>query len=460
MSIILFFALPFTTGISENLSYYLNSLITGPVMGYCMVLALKKTSNYPLSIPIQIILTLLAFCFYLTSSVGQLIYIILGIIITYFWVMKRSVPFNIISSLFIFATIYYSILNSIIYRILQFFIFNRFNLSTVVQAVIFVGVIQSILTILLLILVLRKLRPLILNYCQLVPIQWPIFSWVINLLACYFAIFRTSVSSNIISVPYSIYLLILAAYTVGYPLVMYLSTKSLQKNITIQNQQLELNHLSQYTSHIEAMYDELRRFRHDYKNILLSLSDAVENKNIDQVSDIFKRVVIPTNVNVETQTSVLGKLSDVKDLEVKSLIYSKTIEAIDKGIKVEIEIEKPIKLDSNIQITDMLRIISILFDNAINATLNAKQPQINLSMFEEKNVQIFQIGNSTKEEHINLSKLSGRFNGVLTNSHHGLGLRNLRSILARYPFIQNNRSSKDYWFEQQIVIYKVKHIKK
>lgn len=228
----------------------------------------------------------------------------------------------------------------------------------------------------------------------------------------------------------------------------------------IRNQQLELEHLSQYTSHVEAMYDELRRFRHDYKNILLSLSDAVENKNMNQVSDIFKRVIIPTNVNIETQTSVLGRLAEVNDLEIKSLIYSKTIEAIDKGIKVELEFERPIKLDDNIQMTDMLRIISILFDNAINATIKAKQPQINLSMFEENNVQVFQIGNSTKEKQIELSKLSGHFNNVLTNSRHGLGLRNLRSILARYPFIQNNRSSKDYWFEQQIVIYKVSQTKK
>ncbi|MBW3349387.1 GHKL domain-containing protein [Limosilactobacillus reuteri] len=276
----------------------------------------------------------------------------------------------------------------------------------------------------------------------------------------WFRILWTAEMRKLIPLSMEHYILIVFAFTILYILAIYVPTKLLQNKATIQNQQLELVNLSQYTSHIETMYDELRRFRHDYKNILLSLNDAVENRNIDQVSDIFKRVVIPTNVNVEARTSVLGKLAEVKNLEIKSLIYSKTMEAIDKGIKVEIEIEKPIKLDTNIQITDMLRIISILFDNAINATLNAKQPQINLSMFEEKNVQIFQIGNSTKEEHINLSKLSGRFNGVLTNSHHGLGLRNLRSILARYPFIQNNRSSKDYWFEQQIVIYKVTHVKK
>lgn len=429
-------------------------------MCYCLVFALKKASNFPLTIPVQIILTVFAFLFYTISTVGQIIYYILGITIVYFWSLRRSMLFNIVSSLFIFSTVYYWTLNSVMFRLCHFFVISRFQISAPMEDIVFIGIIEPLLTLTLFLLIMKKLQPLVLTYCQLVPVQWPVFAWLVNLVACLFPILRANVSTGRISIPYFTYISILIAYIIGYPLVIYLSTKSLQKNITIQNQQLELNQLSQYTSHIETMYDELRRFRHDYKNILLSLNDAVENRDIDQVSDIFKRVVIPTNVNVEARTSVLGKLAEVKNLEIKSLIYSKTMEAIDKGIKVEIEIEKPIKLDTNIQITDMLRIISILFDNAINATLNAKQPQINLSMFEEKNVQIFQIGNSTKEEHINLSKLSGRFNGVLTNSRHGLGLRNLRSILARYPFIQNNRSSKDYWFEQQIVIYKVSQTKK
>ncbi|MBC8743393.1 GHKL domain-containing protein [Lactobacillus sp. Marseille-P7033] len=272
----------------------------------------------------------------------------------------------------------------------------------------------------------------------------------------------SALKRNILIVPESYRIPILAIFIIIYSLAIYIPTRLLQDKSIIQNQQLELENLSQYTSHIESMDDKLRRFRHDYKNILLSLNDAVENKNIDQVSDIFKRVVIPTNTKVEIRTSVLSRLANVENLEIKSLLYSKTIQAIDKGIKVELEIENPIKLNSNIQITDMLRIISILFDNAINATTRSKHPQINLSYFDvkERHAQIFQIGNSTKEKQLNLNKLSGNFNGVLTNNRHGLGLRNLRSILARYPFIQNNRSSNDYWFEQQIIIYKVKQVEK
>lgn len=430
------------------------------IFGYVYITLFKKILNKTFPVLLQIFLVL----FYLqgsTSTVGLILYITVAIVLLYFWGFRRTLSFNTISFTLIFVIFFIGIL-SVYIDILYWSIRKFFHIKYILAgyANIIYPYTRITIAIILSFLLLKYIKPFLTSYIKFVVNSLPLYGWIINLSSIWFRNLWTAEMRKLIPLSMEHYILIVFAFTILYILAIYVPTKLLQNKATIQNQQLELVNLSQYTSHIETMYDELRRFRHDYKNILLSLNDAVENRNIDQVSDIFKRVVIPTNVNVEARTSVLGKLAEVKNLEIKSLIYSKTMEAIDKGIKVEIEIEKPIKLDTNIQITDMLRIISILFDNAINATLNAKQPQINLSMFEEKNVQIFQIGNSTKEEHINLSKLSGRFNGVLTNSHHGLGLRNLRSILARYPFIQNNRSSKDYWFEQQIVIYKVKHIKK
>lgn len=463
MFIILYFNVPFGIGTDVNLTFLdiLYNLIFIVPTGFALVFVFQKAIKRTLSIPIQILLFILTLFFTETGSSGQLIYMLIGIPIIYFWGYKRSIHFNIVSSYFIFSTVYFWIWGSIWYRIFQAAVFVPFNPPFLLRYILFISLLNPLLSSIAFLFILKKFHSLIENYNQLIPIQWPIYSWIINLIACFFPVFRSAVATNRLIVPYFTFLIVLATYVIGYLLAMYFSTKSLQKTIQIENQRIELENLAQYTSHIEALYDELRRFRHDYKNILLSLNEAVENKNINQVSEIFKRVVIPTSTNVEIRTSVLSRLANVENLEIKSLLYSKTIQAIDKGVKVELEIENPIKLNSNVQITDMLRIISILFDNAINATTSAKHPQINLSYFnaKERHDQIFQIGNSTKEEQLNLNKLSGNFNGVLTNNRHGLGLRNLRSILARYPFIQNNRSSNDYWFEQQIIIYKVNKAK-
>lgn len=424
------------------------------ITGYFIILAFQKILNRKLPVLTQVLLVLLA-SIGIPSTIGFLIYLILALLIIYFLGFNRSVSFNTISAIFIFTYVFYQLINSVWFRIYQFTIEMPLNASPFWTSLVYSIFVAPLITIGTFLLIIKKISKPINRYNQLVVQQWPVYAWGVNLIAAFFPIFRTSTALSLIKVTIPMYLVILAAYIIGYLLAITLPTRSIEKSMLIQSQQIELTNLAHYTSHIEAMYDELRRFRHDYKNILLSLSDAVENKNIDQVSDIFKRVVIPTNANVETQTSVLGRLADVKDLEIKSLVYSKTMQAIDKGITVEIEVEKPIKLDRHVQVTDMLRIISILFDNAINAATKAAKPQINFSFFNDQERQVIVIANTTAEEQVDLSKLSGHFSGVLTTSHHGLGLRNLRSILARYPFIHNNRSASDHWLEQQIVIYKI-----
>lgn len=385
------------------------------------------------------------------STVGILIYLVLSTLILYWFNDHRAISFNYLSTVLIFDSIINVFFSSVWWRFYELLIMPHYSNINLTNFYTFV--LQTLLTVISVYLLIKPLKYLLDHYSQTTLIRYPIYGWVINLFMASFWFFRLCTSLRLISVTTPQYLTIMVLYAIVIPLAMYLPTRSLEKDALIHNQQIELDNLAHYTSHIEAMYDELRRFRHDYKNILLSLNDAVENKNMDQISAIFNRVIIPTNQNVEIRTAVLGQLANLQDLEIKSLVYSKTIMAIDKGINVNIEIENLITLTSEIKITDMLRIIAILFDNAINAAQQAKDPQISFSFFSDQQQQVLTIGNSTADQKLNLNKLAGKFNGRLTPSHHGLGLRNLRTILARYPFIKNNRSSKNYWFEQEIIIY-------
>lgn len=96
--------------------------------------------------------------------------------------------------------------------------------------------------------------------------------------------------------------------------------------------------------------------------------------------------------------------------------------------------------------------ILILFDNAINAAIQSEKKQINFSFFTKDDAEYIVVGNSTKEERVDLQKLSGSFKG-LSSSRHSLGLQNLRILLAKYPFIQHNNSANHYWVEQVLIIH-------
>ena len=49
-----------------------------------------------------------------------------------------------------------------------------------------------------------------------------------------------------------------------------------------------MERLYEYTSNIENLYDNLRTFKHDYKNILLTLNYYIENKDIDSLEKYYK----------------------------------------------------------------------------------------------------------------------------------------------------------------------------
>ncbi|MBC8743488.1 GHKL domain-containing protein [Lactobacillus sp. Marseille-P7033] len=302
-------------------------------------------------------------------------------------------------------------------------------------------------------LIINRIKQPLNQYMTKVIAQSPLITWLFNIFLLSLAVIRAFYGSNLrgfLTTP--VYVLINLSYLIITILLINLITRFFYyKNLTL-NQATELTNLQTYTSHIEAMYDDLRRFRHDYKNILLSLKGAIQADDISEVRDVFNRVIQPTNQELDDHTAILSHLKNITDLEIKSMIYSKVITALDNQIDTTIEVDEPFKISDKVAITDVLRIIAILFDNAINAAKESPTPKINFSLFSKEHTQYIIIQNSTKEEKIDLHLLSGRFHGNLTN-RHSLGLRNLRIILAGYPFIQHNSQSTNYQVTQEIIVH-------
>lgn len=302
--------------------------------------------------------------------------------------------------------------------------------------------------------IIKRLNPLFRYYTKTVTLQIPVLTWVFNIFLLSQRVFAVAAHGDHspLNVNPLLYLIITILYFIAMLLFVKITNKYFRWRSLAVSEETELQNLRTYTSHIESMYDDLRRFRHDYKNILLSLSDAIKTGEIKTVREIFDRVVEPTNSQLDDRTAVLSHLENIQDLEIKSIVYSKVIAAIDSDLDVTVEVTEPFKIPNKVKITDAIRIISILFDNAINGAKDSSQKQINFSLFTKKTDHYIVISNSTKESQIDLQKLNGNFHGVLRN-RHSLGLRNLRIILANYPFIQHNCQSINHLVTQEIIIH-------
>ena len=202
------------------------------------------------------------------------------------------------------------------------------------------------------------------------------------------------------------------------------------------------------------MYDDLRRFRHDYKNILISLNSALDDNNIEDAKQSLHQLTQSSNRIIDLPTDVLGALQNITNSGIKSIVYQKISVAIKAHLHPRLEVVRPIDLTKTLQSLDAIRIIAILLDNAIAAAKNSTQKEISLSLFENDNAQFIIVGNSTKESRVDLELLAKIEHSVSINSSHHLGLRNLKIILGHYPNAVNDRSSDHHWLEQKIVLPK------
>ena len=116
---------------------------------------------------------------------------------------------------------------------------------------------------------------------------------------------------------------------------------------------------------------------------------------------------------------------------------------------MQIEIPQKVSLANYISLPDGIRILAILLDNAIASAKETTGKKLNFSLFTKENQLYLIVGNDTVEEQV---KLPNENRSVVTlNSSHGLGRRNLRIILARYPQSVVQVKANHHWFEQIII---------
>ena len=210
----------------------------------------------------------------------------------------------------------------------------------------------------------------------------------------------------------------------------------------------QLKNLTSYSHHIESLYKEIRSFRHDYTNILVSLNESIKKRDIDGVERIYNEVLKESDKSFYNSQYDIAKLVNLKNLAMKSVVSAKLIEAQNKGIDVSVEIAEPIGVPK-IDLVDFITILSIFLDNAIEATIASESPRINFAYFQENENKILVIQNSTDACKINTKNIFQY--GISTKGgDRGIGLSNVKQILSKYPKVILDTKSIDYEFTHEL----------
>ena len=243
-----------------------------------------------------------------------------------------------------------------------------------------------------------------------------------------------------------------ALHISGYLLVMccllLAMRRSYLEQIQTEAKQKAMQDLQDYTRNLEAMYNSLRSFKHDYVNILLSLSGYIEDGDMDRLKDFFESKIFPTKNLITGEDYKLNQLSNISVLEIKSLLSAKMIYAHESGIDITIDI--PGKVESFlIDTVDLARILGNFLDNAIEATLETEQPQIGLNIIQNKTGVSIIIRNRFRDNGLMLHKLKQK--GFSTKiGHQGIGLGNAQKIISSYDNVLLETTMKCDYFTQHI----------
>ncbi|MDE6739569.1 MAG: GHKL domain-containing protein, partial [Lachnospiraceae bacterium] len=241
---------------------------------------------------------------------------------------------------------------------------------------------------------------------------------------------------------------------VGYILVaVFLSLsmfRTYREKIQTETKQREFQDLQDYTRNLEAMYDGLRSFKHDYINILTSLSGYIENGDMAELKDFFEEKILPTENLIMQGDYKLNQLSNIAVVEIKSLLSAKMIHAHEMGIDVTIDIPENIP-NFPMDTVDLARILGIFLDNAMEAALEAAHPEVGLNIIQNPDTVAVIISNSLQDGDIALHKLKQQ--GFTTKAGHtGIGLANAQRMIRSYDNILWETTAQDGCFKQYLEI--------
>ena len=219
-----------------------------------------------------------------------------------------------------------------------------------------------------------------------------------------------------------------------------------------QEQALRYRDMERYSRHIEELYKEVRSFRHDYTNLLTSLRLGIEEEDMEQIKEVYDSVLKDSSEKLQDNKYDLGRLVNIRDKALKSLLAGKFLKARDKKIIFNVEVPEEIQVEG-MSLLDFLTIVSILCDNAIEASIESDDPQLTLAMLQEENSLIFIVENSTKAEKIDLARIFEK-DYSSKGEGRGLGLYKIQQLLEKYPKTTVSTKSSNYRFTQSLTFWK------
>ena len=228
--------------------------------------------------------------------------------------------------------------------------------------------------------------------------------------------------------------------------------KNLHIKIKVEAEKQKLEQQKKYIKSLEKNNNEIRKFKHDFNNIILGLEGYITSNEVDNIKlrDYFYNNIKDFNTKIELDNIVLSHLNNIKVPSIKNLLTNKIISAQNNDFKVNICVEDEI---DNFYANEMQlsRILGIFLDNSLEAGLELENNRfLELIILKANKTIVIQITNSFENKDLDIDKINE--SGYSTKGENrGIGLSSADDIISKQNMILNTRI-EDNLFKQILTI--------
>ena len=246
------------------------------------------------------------------------------------------------------------------------------------------------------------------------------------------------------------YAIIFVSITVLLSLVILLLSAFALREMKYKRKLQEIEAYYEYTLRIESINNEMRKFRHDYVNILTTLSDYIREDDMPGLRKYFNENIVPMKDKLKTRSIKMNGIEKLKVREIKGLITTKIIQAQEKRIPISIEV--PDEIDRiSMNTVELSRIIGIIVDNAIEASENLEEPLINIAFIDNEESVTFIVMNKCSDDIPKIHELFEQ--GFSTKGdNRGLGLSTLKELTDSNENVLLDTVIENGYFVQKVEI--------
>lgn len=226
----------------------------------------------------------------------------------------------------------------------------------------------------------------------------------------------------------------------------------LRKQAQRNRSEYELKAMRAYNKELENYYAQMRAFKHDYQNLLLTLGEYIADGDLQALHDHYQKLFSFSKEELDRNIFRFKGLDRVSNKPIKSFLISKFIR-FESFEQVEVSFEcmeevKEVYADELV----VIRLLGIFLDNAIEAAAASGKPgSVKMAMIAEDQSFECIIVNSHSDVPLPFDQLSKK--GYSTKGkNRGVGLYTAAALISRQSNMLMQHSMNADRFSVSLVV--------